>query len=305
MDCKKVYTGGYYNGEPVDYAVVTSIPYNGLTKLYSLDSYWANRFEYNTSYGIYEDIQGIIIYKLHYTGKPVYYVPYNAYFDHNSFAFGSNFWYGPYTGLAPGIYNITYQLKSSNTSKSNAIVLEVTANGGSTILSSEQINNSVFIEPNRWTNISMTLNISNFYSAVEFKGWLAKGNWTVSLKGVSVAQISPPIRGQKFYDLLKLVNLIPQNSTVLAENNLPAPIPQILTLNSYNLIMPDQINTTKPQYAIANSPRWWFTEFYGSGKYGILAEVYGVVLLEKSYNGSPVYYVPYNAYFDHNSFAFG
>jgi hypothetical protein len=184
-------------------------------------------------------------------------------------------------------------------------VLEVTANGGSTILSSEQINNSVFIEPNRWTNISMTLNISNFYSAVEFKGWLAKGNWTVSLKGVSVAQISPPIRGQKFYDLLKLVNLIPQNSTVLAENNLPAPIPQILTLNSYNLIMPDQINTTKPQYAIANSPRWWFTEFYGSGKYGILAEVYGVVLLEKSYNGSPVYYVPYNAYFDHNSFAFG
>ncbi|MEM3282083.1 MAG: hypothetical protein QW591_03160, partial [Candidatus Micrarchaeaceae archaeon] len=95
-----------------------------------------------------------------------------------------------------------------------------------------------------------------------------------------------------------MMNLIPENSTVIAENNLPDPIPELLT--RYHIIQSDQINITMPQYAIASHSSWWFTKFYGSGDYGILSEVSGVVLLEKNYTGIPIYYIPFNEHFNAN-----
>ncbi|MEM4058730.1 MAG: hypothetical protein QXZ12_08445, partial [Thermoplasmata archaeon] len=76
MYFEKVYTPANYNNQTVDYAIIDTVSYDGISAVLSgYSGYWANKFAHNRSYGIYESIQGIIIYKLHYSGTPVYYVP--------------------------------------------------------------------------------------------------------------------------------------------------------------------------------------------------------------------------------------
>lgn len=73
MDRATVYMPGYYENQSVEFAVIIppnmgfpSDQYSGYTP------YWANFFAHNTSYGIYENIGGILIYKLHFYSNPVF-----------------------------------------------------------------------------------------------------------------------------------------------------------------------------------------------------------------------------------------
>ncbi len=79
MNRDKVYMDGYYNNQTVDYAVMNPLALNHIMSAFSgFSLYWANHFAGNNSYGVYESMQGLIVYKLGYTGSPVYYVPYAA-----------------------------------------------------------------------------------------------------------------------------------------------------------------------------------------------------------------------------------
>ena len=115
---------------------------------------------------------------------------------------------------------------------------------------------------------------------------------------------------QQTYDhyISEMISMIPSGSSVLAQNNLP----QLSQGN--NLIMPSAIlingSTVKPDYVIVDPYNPFFlnpvfpgesistnamnafNKLYKSGDYGILAEASGIVLLEKSYAGKPILYVP-------------
>ncbi|MEM4068179.1 MAG: DUF2079 domain-containing protein, partial [Candidatus Micrarchaeaceae archaeon] len=215
-------------------------------------------------YGILAEAYPIVLLERNYTGPILYYVPFSENFKYNEFNFGpltktnNNYlyaqniskyvtvWYGPATYLGPGEYNITFQLETSNNSLANTLNLDVSANSGQTILASQNINGSNFTMENKWTNITLNINVSNFIQNVEFRGFSSHWNGTIALKGVYVKQVAPSSRSQEFVELKKMMSLIPDNSTVIAENNMPDPIPELLT--SDHIIQLDQINITMPQY---------------------------------------------------------
>lgn len=73
MDRANVYMPGYYSNQTVEYAVIVPSDIGFPSDQYSgYDIYWANHFALNISYGIYENIGGILVYKLHFTSSPVY-----------------------------------------------------------------------------------------------------------------------------------------------------------------------------------------------------------------------------------------
>ncbi len=73
MNRKEVYMPGYYSGQPVDYAVIIPFSFSYLSQYYGgYDNTWAMFFEHNTSYGLYENISGALVYKLNYIGPVIY-----------------------------------------------------------------------------------------------------------------------------------------------------------------------------------------------------------------------------------------
>ena len=78
MNRENVYMPGYYKNQTVDYAVIIPFGFSPISDAFGgYSAYWAHSFQDNSSYGVYENISGAIIYKWHYKGNPVYYVPYN------------------------------------------------------------------------------------------------------------------------------------------------------------------------------------------------------------------------------------
>ena len=76
MNREMVYMPGYYDNQTVDFAVIIPFGFSPLSKIYGgYDPYWGNMFQHNSSYGVYEYIQGAVIYKLYYSGHPVIYIP--------------------------------------------------------------------------------------------------------------------------------------------------------------------------------------------------------------------------------------
>ena len=125
MNRDKVYIDGYYANQTVDYAVMNPLTLNNImTAFGGFSLYWANHFAGNNSYGVYESMQGMIVYKLGYTGSPVYYVPYAA-----SQPIGQPYSIGQRLTteqlssssmlLSPGNFSVSYTL--SNVSKQSTI----------------------------------------------------------------------------------------------------------------------------------------------------------------------------------------
>ena len=76
MNRAMVYEPGFYDNQTVDYAVIIPFGFSPISDAFGgYSPYWANMFAHNSSYGIYEYIQGAIVYKLHYSGHPVIYIP--------------------------------------------------------------------------------------------------------------------------------------------------------------------------------------------------------------------------------------
>ena len=138
-------------------------------------------------------------------------------------------------------------------------------------------------------------------------GYVVSGSQGIYLTDNSITQAS--------YDraLFHIESLIPQGSTVLAQNNLP----QVAQGNT--IVMPAGLleNTSAaqyPGYVLVDPYNPFFTNpvfpgdqanwnamnafnyLYSTGEYGVLAESQGIILLKLHYTGSPAIYSP----FDHN-----
>lgn len=104
--------------------------------------------------------------------------------------------------------------------------------------------------------------------------------------------------------LNKIISFIPRGSTILIQGNMPQ------LSNDYNWGLPFSLqNDTFPQYVVTDPYSPFFTQYsypqpdnftmltafnhlFSTGKYGIYAEAYGIILLKFDYKGLPIYYKP-------------
>jgi uncharacterized membrane protein len=288
--------------------------------------HWKNNYPYNMSmydlvntlygsgeYGLVAEASGIVLLERNYTGPMKYYYPDNRYYSasnyfSNSPFYGSNglicvtnyttpkgqwsqAWGGPFIYLAPGYYNVTFELSTTNTSANNNIDLIVSyypENNMLTTLNSTVITGSDFSKPGQWINVSLNIFISNFAKKVEFRGDYMNWNGTLYFKGVMLKQISPGFvvyRAGNSYDVNLfyqiLENYTVKNSTILVQSGFQYGLPyyKVYTpqdyLISYNTtyILADMISPTfslkgnspynMSMYDLVNS-------LYGSGEYGFI-----------------------------------
>lgn len=215
MNRTGVYMPGYYNNETVGFAVIIPFGFSPTSDAYGgFSSYWASRFQNNSSYGIYEEVKGAVVYKLDYSNLPIYYVPVNLVILPgqdglngyspiiNNTLIMSNFkdvydntmWGGAYSSLSPGKYNFTFQVMTDNTSYKNVYYQDVWASDGTIKFTSVMINGSDFRHAGQWQNFTITLTLKQYYTGIEFPAFYKNWNGTVEFRGVTINQVEPMIK---------------------------------------------------------------------------------------------------------------
>lgn len=170
MGLDKVYMAGYYDNQTVDFAVMNPIPLNNIAKAFGgFSAYWANKFAHNTSYGIYESVQGVIIYKLDYNLKPVYYVPAHYYLSiESSFQKNQSLPYSQFSGnflsISPGVFNVSFELSANSLSELPPVLLIRVMYPNNTIISSTSVPRNNFILLNGRSCVNVTIVNSGFYT---------------------------------------------------------------------------------------------------------------------------------------------
>ena len=161
-------------------------------------------------YGIVAEDQGIILLQRDYKGKIEFsglylqYLPsqlqtdYHASLDNGQIVVANSpmpkvdglaSWYGPYTGLPPGSYNVVFELATTNYSKTNSIVLQATEWPQN--LAVMNITGSSFDPIEKVGCFSLHFSTSEFYPRIEFRGVDAQWNGTLILYGIMLVQLSP------------------------------------------------------------------------------------------------------------------
>lgn len=138
------YMPGSYNNQTVDYAVVSPLPVATvpLPDYVGFSSFWAQHFFNNSSYGIFESISSVTIFKLNYHSRPILFVPLlvNYSMDTNlapGTSYQQRVFIGNYDYLPPGEYQLTYELRinGSKTILTSAAIYETTSMSNGTIIS--------------------------------------------------------------------------------------------------------------------------------------------------------------------------
>lgn len=210
MNREQVYMPGYYNNQTVGFAVIIPYGFSPTSDVFGgYSQYWAEHFQDNSSYGIYEQISGAIIYKLNYSGKPVYSVPYtntilpgenslngngkiiNHVFIMSNFTniYHNSMWGGGYITLSPGKYNFTFQIETMNTSNKNIFYQDVWGGSGQYKFTSLQINGNDFKQSDEWQNFTITLTLNQYYTNLEFPAFFMNWNGTIEFKGIVITQV--------------------------------------------------------------------------------------------------------------------
>ena len=187
----------------INYCMVQSFPFNIsmfkiVQKLYS-----------SGAYGILAEASGLVLLKANYSSSLKYYVPYKnnfPAFDLYNSSTGlhplqniisikdsreSLIWWGPVVPMSPGIYNITFEMKTNNVNMSNVLEVDVSAYLGKIVIyTSLPIYGENFSRSNIWSNFTIKVQFDNFYSQVEFRGYSFNWNGTLSVNDIRVNQIS-------------------------------------------------------------------------------------------------------------------
>ncbi|MGB9730178.1 MAG: DUF2079 domain-containing protein [Thermoprotei archaeon] len=136
-----------------------------------------------------------------------------------------------------------------------------------------------------------------------------------------------------YNELTHIISMIPSNEPyVLTQNNIieiyPRPlvngVPLVAGITSFTNLTSDGVYLNldgknvyvKINYILADLKSRWYVSgnpsmynftslFYSSGKFGIVAETSGFILLERNYTGPVKYYVPNNIYFPASSLNLG
>jgi uncharacterized membrane protein len=162
----------------------------------------ASSFDYaldiasNGNYGLYFSADRILLFKLNYTGKPIVYTPIIEDYNFQNLTLGDGdliqdntsesgtvlfhstaapltnvFWFGPYTALPPGSYNVTFKLKiGSIENPGNLLTLDVAADGGRNVFVGKDLSVKDFQGALKWQNFTLTFNLDKSYTDVEFRG---------------------------------------------------------------------------------------------------------------------------------------
>ena len=137
------YMPGSYDNQTVDYAVITPLPVASLPlqDYVGFSSFWAQHFLENSSYGIYESISSVTIFKLNYHSRPILFIPLVINYTIDSslkpgISYQQRVFTGNYSYLLPGEYRLTYFIKinGSSSSLTSADIYEITSLSNGTII---------------------------------------------------------------------------------------------------------------------------------------------------------------------------
>lgn len=159
----------------------------------------------NKTFGIVAEGLGALLLEEGYSGPPELYDPTAANYTGNELALYSgsysgttivgsgpafSLWYGPSATLYPGSYNVTFAV-SINTTAHNVspiIALDVVSGGGSTVYSSLNLYTSNFSAPGGVKIFTLSFNITQIQSTIEYRGMFPSGFATITLHYIDVTQ---------------------------------------------------------------------------------------------------------------------
>lgn len=164
------------------------------------------------SYGVVASSDGIMLLKKDYNGTLQYYTPQRDIFDYqtlipligeikwdytstskkiiiNNPEYSPGYiWYGPYKYFAPGTYNATFKIKTSN--ENSQILLDIVTNHGDTIIAQRIINGTEFHLRNTWQEFTLSFKIDEI-TQLELRGKCLSTNTQVAIDYVKVEQENP------------------------------------------------------------------------------------------------------------------
>ncbi|MGC8558940.1 MAG: hypothetical protein ACP5NC_08160, partial [Nitrososphaeria archaeon] len=112
----------------------------------------------------------------------------------------------------------------------------------------------------------------------------------------------------RYNGLLKTLLLVPPNSTVIIQNNMPEiyPLHKNLTVIDSLFMSPQQANSADVEivdpYALWFFPQY-FTKLWNTGYYGLVSEADGILMIERNYTEGLKYYSPLELSYSANQLA--
>jgi uncharacterized membrane protein len=268
------------------------------------------------TYGILGEANGMLLLDHHYGGPLQYYVPFEQQFAPYTFRTiggqlnsstclaaclfngpltnGTPSWYGPYTYLAPGTYDVTFDVGLTGWTPSDHVSLQVTSDLGANLLGSTVLFGPTAGSETVREQVVLKIQVSNGAGQTEFTGVSSSYNGSLALYGVNVREIVPPPTifrvGNSSDDLAiyRLLNLTAPHSPVLAEVALRPFFENntLVTASTENASNPPPYELYDPAIpsncaplevsvcSIANGS-------LASGQYGVLGQLDGITLLER------------------------
>lgn len=108
---------------------------------------------------------------------------------------GEPLWYGPYTFLLPGSYDVAFSLMTDDNASQNRIDLSLEANGGRSPLNGKgfELEGGNFTELRAWTVFHLSLLVNETAVQVEFRGMSTYWTGELSIRWVQVTMVGPPV----------------------------------------------------------------------------------------------------------------
>jgi uncharacterized membrane protein len=168
----------------------------------------------NDDYGIIASIKGLLLLKRNYTGETTIFEGNRIFYNYQNLSIeqgdlvrdiasqskdvlyhGSDdqkglFWKGSCSFLPPGFYNIIHAVKigSEVDPNDNLLILEVTTSASN--ITQKHLLGSQISHIGQWFNITMTFELKNIASQIEFKG-IANSVHPIYLDYIKIKQVSP------------------------------------------------------------------------------------------------------------------
>jgi len=112
----------------------------------------------------------------------------------------------------------------------------------------------------------------------------------------------------RYNGLVKTLSMIPPNSTVIVQNNMPEIyiLHENLTVYDSLFVGSQQVNGASVEvvdpYALWFFPNY-FNELWSTGNYGLASEADGIVMIERNYSAQPEYFSPLTMNYPSNQLA--
>lgn len=142
-------------------------------------------------YGILAERDGMFVLARGYHGPINNYAPYNVYLAYDSNIDVSNTsQYGSYSFLPPGTFNVTFFLKTYNTSLTNSASLVIDSNYNTVQLAAINVTGNEFHKVGIWQSFSISIHTNQTYMGVTYAGIFYDWTGQTYFGAVSVEQIN-------------------------------------------------------------------------------------------------------------------